>query len=269
MSSKVEYVGVSRVSDDPFIADYVRDIFERIPELPERIVRRVRDVAGDVIGDIVSGIAGLIHTITGFVLDQIVNIGVTIFNMFISRINEVIPKMIGSVQSLIDQMAYNFDRVSEALLGGFRSSFDWSRTEFEKVVRDVARLALPWLPAGENRFAIASAKALVTYWIMKRYEKLVSGELGLLGTIRELLLLPLYLNIANMFVPIISGTIIGVSMAPPVGLPSVPSEPPVSEYEVPVTRIEHVTVTELPGRGNTFVGGVASGVLTVFGGWVS
>jgi hypothetical protein len=269
MSSEGKYVGVSLASDDPFLAEYVRDIFERVPELPGRIARRVRDVAGDIIGDIVSGVAGLIHTITGFVLDQVVNIGVTIFNMFISRINEVVPKIVGSMQSLIDQMASNFDRVSEALIGGFRSSFDWSKVEFEKVVRDVARLALPWLPVGESRFAIASAKALVTYWIMKRYEKLVSGELGLLGTIRELLLLPLYLNIANMFVPIISGTITGVSMAPAVRLPSVPSEPPVGEYEVPVTRIEHITVAELPGRGNVFVGGVVSGVLAVFGGWVS
>jgi hypothetical protein len=269
MSLGDSYVGMSLVYDDPSLADYVKDIFRVVPDLPRRIVRRVRDVAGDVIGDIVSGIAGLVHTITGFVLDQIVNIGVTIFNMFISRINEVIPKIIGSIQDLIDQMASNFDRVSGALVGGFRSSFDWARTEFEKVVRDVARLALPWLPVGETKFATASAKALVTYWLMKRYEKLVSGEFGLLGTIRELLLLPLYLNIANMFVPIVSGTITGVSMAPPVVLPSVPSEPPVSEYEVPVTRIEPVTVTELPGRGNVFVGEVVSGVLAVFGGWMS
>jgi hypothetical protein len=269
MSSKVEYVGVSRAPDDPFLAEYVRDIFERIPELPGRIVDRVRSVAGDVIGDIVSGIAGLIHTITGFVLDKIVDIGVTIFNMFISRVNEVVPKIIGSMQSLIDQMASNFDRVSEALVGGFRSSFDWTRTEFEKVLGDVARLALPWLPVGETKFATASAKALITYWIMKRYEKLVSGELGFFGTIRELLLLPFYLNIANWLVPVISGTVTGISMAPAVRLPSVPSEPPVSVYEVPVARIEHITVTELPGRGNVFVGSVVSGVLAVFGGWVS
>jgi len=58
-------------------------------------------------------------------------------------------------------------------------------------------------------------------------------------------------------------------MAPAVRLPSVPSEPPISVYDVPVTRIERVTVTELPGLGNVFVGRVVSGVLAVFGGWVS
>jgi len=246
----------------------------KIPsELWSAIRDRVLSGVVDAVSDALSGIAGVIGGLAWSIMRTIINVMVDVssefFNLLIGKVSEAVPKITGAMSSLVSGIIENVGGLSDAIERGFMSTFNWSAEEVGKIVKDVARMAVPWLPVGERRFADASAKSLVTYWLLSRLEKVASGERGILGTLFGFMTFPFYVWVANLALNIASDVIHGVSDAPPVQLVTPPSEPPVTRYESVLPPIPDMSLKALATRANKYVGVVQAGTAGVLGGWMS